>query len=144
MRAAPAALAAALAALYLIWSPPSLDLAAGEYRASLFGREGLALWDLQWYAGHHLPGYSVLFPPLGWWLGPRVVGALAVVAAALLFERLARVRYGERAWLGALWFGAGSATSLFSGRIAFALGLVPALAALLALERSRRARSGRA
>ena len=144
MRAAPVLLAAALAALYLIWSPPSLDLAAGEYRAWLFGHEGLAAWDLQWYAGHHLPGYSVLFPPLAWWLGPRLVGALAVVAAALLFERLARGHYGERAWIGALWFGAGSATSLFSGRVTFALGLVPALAALLVLQRSRRARSGRA
>jgi hypothetical protein len=142
-RLAPPAVAAALAALYLIWQPSSLDLAAAEYRAWLFGHAGLAIWDAQWYGGHHLPGYSVAFPPLAWWLGPRVLGALAVVAAATLFERIARDRYGERAWLGATWFAAGAATTLFSGRLTFALGLVAALGSLLALQlglrRGRRA-----
>jgi hypothetical protein len=135
-RLAPPALAALLAAVYLIWQPPSLDLAAAEYRSWLFGEEGLSVWNGNWYGGHHLPGYSVLFPPLGHWLGPRVVGALAVVAAAWLFERLAHARWGDRAWVGATWFAAGAATTLFSGRLTFALGLVPALGALLALHRS--------
>ena len=135
-RLAPVAVAAVLAAVYLIWQPPSLDLAAAEYRAWLFGHAGFAVWDAQWYGGHHLPGYSVLFPQLAYWLGPRVVGALAVGAAAVLFERIAHARYGERAWVGATWFAAGAATTLFSGRLTFALGLVPALAALLALQRS--------
>jgi hypothetical protein len=138
-RLAPPAVAAALAAIYLIWQPPSLDLAAAEYRAWLFGHAGFSVWNPQWYGGHHLPGYSVIFPPLAFWLGPRVVGALAVVAAAWLFERIAHDRYGERAWLGATWFAAGAATTLFSGRMTFALGLVPALAALWALQRGRRA-----
>jgi hypothetical protein len=143
-RLAPPLLAAALAALYLAWEPPSLDLAAADYRAWLFGHDGLAVWDLRWYGGHHLPGYSILAPPLGWWLGTRLTGALAAVAAAVLFERLAWERYGERAWLGAAWFAAGTATELLSGRITFVLGIVPALAALLVLERSAHARtSGR-
>jgi hypothetical protein len=137
-RLAPAALAAVLAAVYLIWQPPSLDLAAAEYRAWLFGHVGFAVWDNQWYGGHHMPGYSVLLPPLTSWLGPRVVGALAVVAAALLFERIAHARYGDRARLGATWFALGVAATLYSGRLTFALGLVPALAALLALQRSTR------
>ena len=137
-RVAPTALAATLAVVYLIWQPPSLDLAAAEYRAWLFDHAGFALWDAQWYGGHHLPGYSVLFPPLAAWLGPRVAGALAVVAAAWLFERIAWARYGEDAWLGATWFAAGAATTLFSGRLTFALGVAFALAALLALQRERR------
>ncbi len=118
-----------------MWQPPSLDLAAADYRAWLFGHAGFAIWDNGWYGGHHLPGYSVLFPPLGWWLGTRLAGALAVVAAALLFERLASTRYGERARVGALWFAAGAATTLLSGRLTFALGLVFALGALVALQR---------
>jgi hypothetical protein len=135
-RLAPVVVAAVLAAVYLIWQPASLDLAAAEYRAWLFGHAGLAVWDAQWYGGHHLPGYSVLFPPLAHWLGPRLVGAVAVIAAAALFERIAYARYGERAWLGATWFAAGAATTLYSGRLTFALGLVPALATLLALQHS--------
>lgn len=138
-RFAPTALAAVLAAVYLIWQPASVDLAAAEYRAWLFGEQGFAVWNGNWYGGHHLPGYSVLFPPLAHWLGPRVVGALAVVAAAWLFERIAHARYGDRAWLGALWLAAGTATVLLSGRLTFALGLVPALATLLALQRGRAA-----
>jgi len=138
-RLLPAATAAALAAAYLIWQPPSLDLAAAEYRASLFGHAGFVLWDAQWYGGHHVPGYSVVFPPLAYWLGPRLLGVLAVVAAATLFERIARARYGSDAWLGATWFAAGAAATLFSGRITFALGLPFALGALLALQRERRA-----
>jgi hypothetical protein len=140
-RLAPPALAAALAAVYLLWAPPSLDLAAAEYRSWLFAHAGFALWDLQWYGGHHLPGYSVLLGPLGAALGPRLLGALAAVAAAALFERLAFERLGPDAWLGALWFAAGTATSLLSGRITFALGLVPALGALLAYEHARGART---
>ena len=81
--------AAVLAALYLVIDPPSADLAAQTYRSAYFGHQGFALWDNAWYAGHHMPGYSVLFPPLGWLLGPRVVGALSAVASAWLFERIA-------------------------------------------------------
>jgi len=142
-RLAPVALAATLAAAYLAFSPPSLDLAAAEYRSWLFAHAGFAIWDLRWYGGHHLPGYSVLLGPLGAWLGPRLVGALAAVAAAWLFERLAFERLGRAAWVGALWFAAGTATSLLSGRITFALGLVPAMGALLAYSRSRGARDPR-
>jgi hypothetical protein len=137
-RLAPVAVAAVLVVVYLVWQPPSLDLAAAEYRAWLFDHAGFAVWDARWYGGHHLPGYSVLFPPLAGWLGPRLLGALAVVAAAWLFERIAWGRYGADAWLGAMWFALGAAAILYSGRIAFALGLVPALAALLALQRRRR------
>ncbi|MGN6188869.1 MAG: hypothetical protein ACTHOE_08220 [Conexibacter sp.] len=137
-RAAPVALAAALAAVYLAWQPASLDLAAAEYRAWLFDHAGFAIWDAQWYGGHHLPGYSVLFPPLAGWLGPRLLGALAAVTAAWLFERIAWTRFGPDAWLGATWFALGAGATLFSGRIAFALGLVPALGAVWALQRGRR------
>jgi hypothetical protein len=138
-RIVPTGLAAALAVVYLTWQPASLDLAAAEYRAWLFDHAGFAIWDAQWYGGHHVPGYSVLFPPLAGWLGPRLLGALAVVAAAWLFERIAWARYGADAWHGATWFAVGAGATLFSGRITFALGLVPALGALLALQRGRRA-----
>lgn len=62
-RVAPTAVAAVLALAYVIISPPSLDLAAHLLRAKLFGAEGFGLWNNWWYSGHHVPGYSVLFPP---------------------------------------------------------------------------------
>src|SRR5437762_6730388 len=75
--------AAVLAATYLVVSPASADLAAQIYRADLFAHHGFVLWDGGWYGGHHVPGYSVLFPPLAALLGPRVVGALCAVASAV-------------------------------------------------------------
>ena len=45
--------------------PPTPDLAAQVYRADLFHRIGFAVWDASWYGGHHMPGYSLIFPPLG-------------------------------------------------------------------------------
>ena len=130
-------LAGLFAIAYLILRPASADLAAQAFRADLFASHGYLLWNDYWYAGHYLPGYSILFPPLGAVLGPRLVGALAAVAAAGLFGALARYRHGDRARLATLWFGAGAAAMLFSGRITFALGIAIGLGALLALQRDR-------
>jgi hypothetical protein len=136
-RLAPIAAAAVLAAVYVIVSPPSLDLAAHLFRAKLFSIEGFGLWNNYWYAGHHTPGYSVLFPPVAALLTPQVAGALAAVATAAVFEPLARARFGANAWLGALWFGAATAVDLYTGRLTFAFGLLPAMGTALALQRRR-------
>ena len=132
---APLILAVAGAAVYLLIRPASADLAAHLYRAGLFRREGFAVWDGAWYGGHHLPGYSVLFPPFEAYLRPRVAGAIAAVAATALFAALARDHWGERGALAAAWFGAGSVTLLLTGRLAFAAGVAAALLALLLWER---------
>lgn len=121
----------------MIVSPSSEDLAAHLLRAKLFATEGFGIWNNWWYGGHNVPGYSVLFPPLGAWLSPQAAGAIATVPTAALFEALAHRRYGERAWLGALWFGAATSTSLFTGRLTFAFGLLPAVGSALALQRRR-------
>ncbi len=126
-----------LAVAYLVVAPSSADLAAQTFRSDLFSAHGFLLWNDYWYGGHYLPSYSVLFPPLGAALGPRVVGALSAVAAAALFAALARRAYGTRASLAILWFGAGTATMLFTGRLTFALGVAVGAAALLAVQRRR-------
>lgn len=136
-RIAPTALAAALAAIYLIVSPPSLDLAAHLLRAKLFSAEGWGIWNNWWYAGHPVLLYSVLFPAVAAALTPQLAAALAAVGSAALFEPLVRRQFGPPAWLGALWFGAATATSLYTGRLAFAFGMLPAVASALALERGR-------
>lgn len=134
----PALVAAAIAAAYLVWAPPSADLAAQEFRTWLFDAEGFGVWNGQWFAGHHTPGYSLLFPPLAALLGPRLAGALAVVAAAAAFGALAGRAWGAQARAGSLWFGAAATTCLFTGRLTFALGVAVGLGALLALQRGRR------
>ncbi|OLE36088.1 MAG: hypothetical protein AUG48_08625 [Actinobacteria bacterium 13_1_20CM_3_68_9] len=111
-------LAGLFAIAYLILQPASADLAAQTFRSDLFASHGFLLWNNDWYGG-------------------RLVGALAVVTAAGLFGLLARYRHGDRAFLAILWFGAGTATELLSGRITFALGLAIGLGALLALQRGR-------
>ena len=132
------AVAAVLAALYLVIDPPSADLAAQVYRSDYFGREGLALWDNAWYAGHHMPGYSVLFPPLGSLLGPRVVGALSAVASAFLFERIADEHFHHAEGRpGVIWFAAATSLNLITGRLAFGLGVTIGLATVLAITHRR-------
>ncbi|MBA3300713.1 MAG: hypothetical protein H0T15_02495, partial [Thermoleophilaceae bacterium] len=119
-RAAPVAIAAGLAALYLLGDPRSGDLPAHVFRAELFGAEGFTLWNGAWYGGHHAVAYSVLFPPLAWLLGPSVVGAIASVTSAALFEPLARRHFGAQiARWPAIIFGAATATTLVNGRMPF-------------------------
>jgi len=139
-RALPAwALAALGAAVYLLLDPPSTDLAAQQYRTQLFEEAGFTVWNNNWYGGHHTPAYSVLFPPLGATLGPQIVGALAAIAAAALFARLAASRWGECAYPATLWFAVAILASIVSGRLTFALGVAFGLAALLALASGRAA-----
>jgi len=128
-------LAVSLSAIWLIADPRTPDLAAQVYRVGVFRQVGFAIWDLRWYSGHYLPGYSLLFPALGALLGVRVVGALSVLASSLLFERLTRAVYGEAARWGALWFAVAALGDVWSGRVTFALGVSLALAAGLALQR---------
>ena len=137
-RVAPVVVAALASIAYLIVAPRTVDFAAGAYRAFLFGEEGLTLWNGNWYSGHHVLGYSVVFPPLAWLLGARVLGAICSVVAAVVFERLVTHHFGERARWSGLWFGLASTAPLWSGRIPFLLGATIGLGAALALQRDRR------
>ena len=90
------------------WSPSTSlldprisDLPAAEFRTWLFETEGFTIWNGQWYAGHHTPGYSIVFPPLAALLGgPEVVGAISTLASAAIFERIVRRHFGPRGALG--------------------------------------------
>jgi hypothetical protein len=124
-------LAAAISVAYLIWGPPSQDLAAATFRADLFSDHGFVIWNNAWYSGHYLLSYSVVYPPVGALLGPRLAGALGAVAAAAVFAVLARRAYGERALVGSLWFAAAVSVWLFTGRMPFLLAVPFGLAAFV-------------
>jgi hypothetical protein len=126
-----------LVGAWLLVDPRSPDLAAQSYRETLFARYGFTLWDDNWYAGHHLPGYSLIFPWLALALGMRVVGALAVLVSTVAFERIVVPIYGPRARWGAVCFAIAAAGDLWIGRLTFALGVSFAMLAVLAAVRRK-------
>jgi MFS family permease len=126
--------AAILAAAYVIISPSSVDLAAHLFRAEMFRQQGFAVWNNYWYSGNAVLGYSVLFPAVSATLTPQLAAAIATTGTATVFTVLARRHFGERGWVGAMLFGAATAADLYSGRLAFAFGALPALGAILALD----------
>ncbi|HUH81046.1 MAG TPA: hypothetical protein VLZ06_06935 [Solirubrobacteraceae bacterium] len=132
---AAVALLAALTAIWLIVDPQTPDMAAASYRVSMFASHGFSVLDANWYGGHDLPGYSLLFPPLGALLGLRAVAALSVIASSVLFARLARSLYGSAAAWGTAVFVLAALGDVWLGRIAFAFGVPFALGAALSLRR---------
>jgi hypothetical protein len=132
------AVACALIVVWLLADPRTPDLAAQVYRVGLFRQLGLAVWDEHWYAGHHLPAYSLLFPPLGALLGVRAAGALCVLVSSALFALLLTDRYGRAARWGAVAFAVVAVGDVWLGRLAFALGVSLALAAVLSYTRGHR------
>ena len=73
---APTLGCAVLCVAYLLASPATADMAAHSYRAWLFEHEGMTVWNAQWYGGHHVLGYSLLFAPLAATFGPAFVGVV--------------------------------------------------------------------
>lgn len=129
-------IAALLAIPYVVFEPPSTDLAAQTFRAELWAEHGWVLWNADWYSGHLVPGYSIVYPPLGALLGPQLVGALAAIAMSVGFCVLVRREQpGRGADLAAIWFAVGAGALLYTGRITFMLGFAIALGALLAVHR---------
>lgn len=131
---APTLVAAVLAAAYVVVAPPSVDLAAHLFRARLFGQEGFALWNNLWYSGHYTLSYSVLFPAVSWLVTPQLAAAVAVVGTTALFSLLAYRHCGDRGLAGAVVFGAAIASDLYTGRLAFDFGALPAMAAITLLD----------
>jgi hypothetical protein len=124
-----------LVGTWWILAPRTPDLAGQVYRAGLFERAGFVLWDNAWYAGHHVPGYSLTWPAFASLVGVRASGILAALASVYLFERLARTLYGPRTVAASIWFAIAVAGDVWIGRLTFALGVTFALAAALLLAR---------
>jgi hypothetical protein len=124
------------AAIALRWQGG--DWPAQLYRVDLFRRVGFTQWDNQWYGGHHTPGYSLLFPPLGAVFGPGPVAVASAVLATWSFSALAR-RYFLRPMFASVLFGVGTVTNIAVGRLTFGLGMALGMCAVLAMVTNRRA-----
>src|SRR5215213_8664616 len=135
----PTLAAAAMGVAYLIAAPETADMAAHTYRTWLWNQVGFATWNAQWYGGHHMAGYSLLYPPLAALAGTRLVGVLAAVAAvgvfALTARRLAPTRSAGA--LAAMLFLGGVMSNIVIGRMPFTLGIALAVGAWAVAHRSR-------
>jgi hypothetical protein len=125
----------ALAAILAGWR--GTDFPAQLYRVGLFHRDGLVLWDSQWYGGHWTLDYSVLFPLIAGIVGIEVTQVASAAAAAFAFDRLVVGHFGQRARLGSFLFAAGTLAQVAIGQLPFLLGEAFALGACLAASRRR-------
>ncbi|HEX4015715.1 MAG TPA: hypothetical protein VHX15_03175 [Frankiaceae bacterium] len=117
------------------------DTPAEAYRVWLFHHFGFTIWNTQWYGGHTVLGYSVLFPPLAGFLGSGTVGLGACTLTAFWATQLIRRETGRQHRLALLAFSAAVVENLVVGRMAFAVGLAFAVLALLqvSMQRPKRA-----
>jgi hypothetical protein len=132
----PALAALAVGIAWLLVRPATADLAAQVYRTGLWRREGFAIWDAQWYGGHHEPGYSLLFGPLAALLGPRALAVVAGIVAVAALTAIAE-REGRRPALAAWLLAAGVVTNVLIGRVPFVLGIALAALAWLCADARR-------
>jgi len=131
----PVVLASTLAGVALALRWQGADWPAQLFRIEVFRRAGFVVWNLQWYDGHHVLGYSVLSPAVGALVGPGPLAVASAAVAAACFTRLVRPVFGPAATVGALWFAVATVTNVAVGRLTFAFGMAVGLAAALALSR---------
>ena len=110
------------------------DYPAQDYRAFMFGAHGFLIWDVNWYGGHALLGYSVLFPAVGWALGTVPATALACTMSTALFGRLIGRADNWPAVVARLWFAVFVVGDLIVGRAPFACATTAGLVAVLAIR----------
>ncbi|HVT22967.1 MAG TPA: hypothetical protein VHE57_16435 [Mycobacteriales bacterium] len=133
--AAPLAVAVVLGALYVVLAPHTADLAAQTARSQVFRRSGYVPYWTGWFGGTPMAGYSLVTPPLLGLFGAVWLGALTIVASAVVaVPLLAGCRRPRAAAIAVVVSGT---FDVFSGRTTFAAGVVVGLAALLAVERRR-------
>jgi hypothetical protein len=134
----PLLVALGLSALYFILDLRGGDLAAHLYRAELFKNDGFFVWNYNWYGGHYVVSYGVIFPTLSATIGVRLAGALSYLLGVLLFSVLAREVFPPRGAKAASYaFAAVFSATLVIGQLPYALALALGLAALIAAAHGR-------
>jgi hypothetical protein len=131
--------AATMCVGYLIVQPASIDYASGDFRSRLF-RSGSHVWNNLWFGGHPLPGFGLIPPMLGAWLGVVPVGVGSVLVATwcltLIVDhcRACRPTMADPT-MATVLFALGCALNLWSGRLTFGPSVAFGAACILALQR---------
>ena len=132
---------AALCAIYVIVQPASVDFASGDFRARLF-RDGSLVWNNAWFAGHPLPGFGLIPPMLGAWLGVVPLGVVSALLATwcltLVVERCVELRPTlADPTVTVILLALGCSLNLWSGRLTFGPSIAFGAGCVLALQRRR-------
>jgi hypothetical protein len=128
-------LALAVTLWFLRWR--GVDYPAQIYRVDLVRRHGLALWNVNWYGGHHTPGYGIVFPWVASVTGLAIPAIVSTVASVVLLARLMRQAYMPHVATGSCVFAFLMLINLYEGRLPFALGVMFGLVAIT-LARAKR------
>ncbi len=138
LHAGPLAVAVALSALYFVLDLRGGDLAAHLYRAELVKNDGFFVWNYNWYGGHYIVSYGVIFPALAATIGVRLTGAVAYVLGVLLFSLLADKVFPPRGARAASYaFSVVFSATLVIGQLPYALAIALGMGALLAAASQR-------
>lgn len=134
--------AIAISIAYVLLRPASKDFASGDFRARLF-REGAYVWNLHWFAGHPLPGYGLISPMLGAFLGtvPVALGSMLIAAWAFgeVIGRHAQSRPSlPSPMIATMLFSVGCGLSLWGGRLTFGPAVAFGSLTILCLQRDRK------
>ncbi|MCO5972563.1 hypothetical protein [Actinoallomurus soli] len=121
-----------LGALVIALNLRGPDLPAQYFRTWVARTAGLVAFNNQWYDGHSLPGYSVLFPPIAAVLGARITGLISCTVITWAACRLLPGPRDSAQIFFRLALAIGIVGELIIGQLPFALGLAFGLAALLA------------
>jgi hypothetical protein len=141
-RWAGVATAAVALALVVALDPASTDYANQHFRAFLFDEVGVAPWNNMWLNGHHTPAYSVVAPPIMALFGVGSTAALCLFCVPLVFAATLGT-LGQsgievrRPTAATVCVTALAAASMVIGQLAYLMGMVCGLAALLSLLHHR-------
>lgn len=135
------ATAGALCAIYVAVRPASADFASGDFRARLFG-QGAYGWNNMWFAGHPLPGYGLVSPMLGAWIGVVPLGIISALVGTwcitLILAHCKEVRPDlADPTIPAVLFAFGCCLNLWAGRLTFGPSVAFGSACVLAMQRRR-------
>ncbi|WP_335978737.1 MFS transporter [Streptomyces sp. CA2R106] len=147
----PVAVATLLAAvLHVLWAlylaKDSGDMAAQYAWTEFIKAHPSASYNLSWYGGMHPASYSILSPYIMAALGVRMTGVIAGTLTATFSAALLMRSQVKRPLVPVLWTTFALWGDVVSGRVTFALGMLFAVVATLALypgERTTRGRSPR-
>ena len=130
----PQVLAPVISTLVVLLARHGPDWPAQEFRANLARDVGLTARNNQWYGGHPLPSYSLLYPAVAALLGAELTAVLAAVGSSWLVTRLVPpIDAGRRRFGVAVVMGVGG--NVFLGQLPFLLGLFFGLAALMKVRK---------